>query len=606
MTVFIPVHNRQRYIATAVDSILAQTFGDFELLVVDDGSTDATLEVLSHYRDPRLRVECNPRNLGLPGTRNRGLELARGEYIALLDSDDKAWPERLTRQVEVLDRHPELVQIGSACDFMDAEGRRLDRVRRRPLAPDEVDASLAFYCALTNRTIMGRTAILREYRYSEDFPSCEDYELHQRLARTWRMANLPDVLVCGREHPGRFTRNNRALGVDRKREICRRALLELGIEPSEADLDRHYALSRPPGARRRTGPGLSRLDRAVAGPARRRQPPHAALCARGAAARHDRALGTTVPAGAPPARAGRLPAPIALAAGQAPAGDVPAFPAHAPSAGDLSRHEQIPHRTSHEERDMRYLDFEALERLDARAFQEQHPYPWANPAGLLTAEGYAALRDSLPSAERFTEVVGKVRRYGQQSHDRLALEYAPGLELSPHWQAFLDELNGPPLPAVPDPHARHARLPAALSLALHAGRLLGLAALRRPRKARIAHLLLQHRGRLASRVGRADPGAGRRRPLRQQERAGLRGFRAHHRVPGAGQPQLSVLPTRQLLARGARTHLPAGPLPQGLHRGHRRTPPAQAVVPADQKAVRARRLSNPAQALAACPVPKIR
>ncbi|ACO80563.1 Glycosyl transferase, family 2 protein [Azotobacter vinelandii CA] len=245
VTVFIPVHNRQRYIATAVDSILAQTFGDFELLVVDDGSTDATLEVLSHYRDPRLRVECNPRNLGLPGTRNRGLELARGEYIALLDSDDKAWPERLTRQVEVLDRHPELVQIGSACDFMDAEGRRLDRVRRRPLAPDEVDASLAFYCALTNRTIMGRTAILREYRYSEDFPSCEDYELHQRLARTWRMANLPDVLVCGREHPGRFTRNNRALGVDRKREICRRALLELGIEPSEADLDRHYALSRP-------------------------------------------------------------------------------------------------------------------------------------------------------------------------------------------------------------------------------------------------------------------------------------------------------------------------------------------------------------------------
>ncbi|WP_349616344.1 hypothetical protein [Azotobacter salinestris] len=92
---------------------------------------------------------------------------------------------------------------------------------------------------------------------------------------------------------------------------------------------------------------------------------------------------------------------------------------------------------------MRYLDLEALERMDARAFQRQRPYPWANPAGLLTAEGHAALRDSLPSLESFTAVFGKARRHGQQSHDRLALEYSPGLELSPHWQAFVDELSGP-------------------------------------------------------------------------------------------------------------------------------------------------------------------
>ncbi|GAB3474304.1 glycosyltransferase family 2 protein [Azotobacter salinestris] len=252
VTVFIPVHNRQHYISTAVDSVLAQTFGDFELLVVDDGSTDATLEVLSRYRDPRLRVECNPRNLGIPATRNRGLELARGKYIALLDSDDKAWPTRLARQVEALDRHPELAQIGSACDFMDADGRRLKKVRRQPLDPDEVAASLAFYCALTNRTIMARTAVLRAHGYREDFPRCQDYELHQRLSRTQRMANLGEVLVCGREHDGRFTKQTDTLGRERKREICRRALGELGIEPSEDDLDRHYALARP----RRLGAAL--------------------------------------------------------------------------------------------------------------------------------------------------------------------------------------------------------------------------------------------------------------------------------------------------------------------------------------------------------------
>jgi len=245
VTVFIPVHNRQRYITTAVDSILAQTFTDFELLVVDDGSTDATLDVLAGYTDPRLRVEANPRNLGIPATRNRGLELARGDYIALLDSDDAARPNRLARQVATLDRHPELAQIGSACDFMGADGQRIHRVRRPPQGADDVAASLAFFCALTNRTIMARTAILREHGYSDDFSRCQDYDLHQRMSRTQRMANLGDILVCGREHGGRFTRQTDALGRDRKREICRRALIEAGVTPGEADLDRHYALARP-------------------------------------------------------------------------------------------------------------------------------------------------------------------------------------------------------------------------------------------------------------------------------------------------------------------------------------------------------------------------
>ena len=92
---------------------------------------------------------------------------------------------------------------------------------------------------------------------------------------------------------------------------------------------------------------------------------------------------------------------------------------------------------------MRYLDVDALEHMDAKAFQQRPPYPWANPAGLLTEEGYAALRDSLPAAEHFEEIFGKTRRYGQQPHDRLALEYSPDIELSPHWQAFMQELHGP-------------------------------------------------------------------------------------------------------------------------------------------------------------------
>jgi glycosyltransferase involved in cell wall biosynthesis len=244
VTVFIPAFNREDYVCTAINSMLAQQYTDFEILVVDDGSTDRTPERVDAYADPRVRLVRSESNRGIPAARNRGLDEARGEYIALLDSDDVSYPERLGRQVDVLDRHPDLVQIGSGCTLMDAEGRLLKRVRRHPLRPDDVDAHLLFHCSLINRTIMARTEALRALRYDESFPRCQDYDLHVRLAEDHRMANLPDLLVCGREHQGRITRNTRGLGRDRKMAIQARVLAQLGIDHTEDDLLRHYLLSQ--------------------------------------------------------------------------------------------------------------------------------------------------------------------------------------------------------------------------------------------------------------------------------------------------------------------------------------------------------------------------
>jgi GT2 family glycosyltransferase len=246
VTVFIPVHNRERYIRVAVNSILAQTFDDFELLVVDDGSTDATMEVLERFSDPRLRVVSNPGNRGIPYTRNRGLELARGEYIALLDSDDHAYPHRLRRQVTYLDRHPGIAQVGSWCSFMDADGAMLERVRRQPLTPEDVHAHLLFHCPVINRTVMARTAILRELRYDEAFPRCQDYDMHARLVRAGhRLANLGEILVCGREHAGRFTGRTAGLGRERKMAVYRAMLERIDVAATDEELQRHHVLSRP-------------------------------------------------------------------------------------------------------------------------------------------------------------------------------------------------------------------------------------------------------------------------------------------------------------------------------------------------------------------------
>ena len=244
VTVFIPVYNRADYVCVAVNSILAQTYEDFELLIVDDGSTDDTVDVLQRYQDPRIRIERNETNQGIPITRNRGLELARGEYIALLDSDDHSYPNRLQKQVDFLDAHSNIAQVGSWCSFMDEHGNMLDKIRRQPLRPEDIHAHMLFHCPLVNRTIMAQTETLRQYGYDTAFPRCQDYDVHSRMVGEQAMANMADILVCGREHPGRITGQTGDLGKNRKMAIYRYLLNQINIDATEQDLERHHALTR--------------------------------------------------------------------------------------------------------------------------------------------------------------------------------------------------------------------------------------------------------------------------------------------------------------------------------------------------------------------------
>jgi glycosyltransferase involved in cell wall biosynthesis len=244
VTVFIPVYNREKYVGDAIESILAQTFSDFEILLVDDGSTDHSVDTIHSYTDPRIRVVCNEVNLGIPKTRNKGVELARGQYIAMLDSDDRAYPHRLEKQVAFLDSHPDYAQVGSWCRMMDAQGRPLSKIKRQPALPDDVHAQFLFRCAMSNRSIMARTAILQEYGYRNNYPRCQDYELHVRLAKHYKLGNLPECLVYGRIHPQQITGQTPDLGDAKKQEIIRQQLNELGATFSQEDLAPHLTLSR--------------------------------------------------------------------------------------------------------------------------------------------------------------------------------------------------------------------------------------------------------------------------------------------------------------------------------------------------------------------------
>jgi len=244
VTAFIPVYNRERYVGEAIQSILDQQFQNFELLLIDDGSTDNSLEVIKAFKDPRITIIRNDQNLGIPRTRNRGLEHASGEYIALLDSDDRAQPERLQKQVTFLDSHPEYAQVGSWCQMMDEKGVLLRRIKRQPLSSESIKAELLFRCCLSNRTIMGRTSILKQFGYRNDFFRCQDYDLHVRLSSQYQMANIPECLVLGRVHPQQITTLTPDLGDEKKLNIIRIQLHQLGITFSQEDLNAHLMLSR--------------------------------------------------------------------------------------------------------------------------------------------------------------------------------------------------------------------------------------------------------------------------------------------------------------------------------------------------------------------------
>lgn len=203
VTVLTPVFNRERFVDEAIRSVIDQDFDDFELLLVDDGSTDGTPNVLEAWRqrDPRVVVVTSPVNQGIPAALNLGLAYARGTYVARLDSDDFMMPRRLAEQAAVLDARPEVALVSCAYDIVDVEGRHLRTWRGDE--PHEVAAFLLNFVNVIGGggQVMFRLAeVLEEGGYSLEYPASEDYDLWVRLLRRGRIETLSFVGMTKRTH----------------------------------------------------------------------------------------------------------------------------------------------------------------------------------------------------------------------------------------------------------------------------------------------------------------------------------------------------------------------------------------------------------------------
>jgi glycosyltransferase involved in cell wall biosynthesis len=236
------VHNGEKYLREAVESVLGQTFRNFEFLVVNDGSTDDSPAILRSFVDSRIRLIDNGVRKGLSSALNDGLDLARGEYIARMDSDDVCLPERLSRQVAFMERH---IEVGACGSWIRLIGEGEGTVWRYPTDPEIIRCGLLFESKLAHPSVMIRRDSLEKasLRYDPSFTSAQDYDLWVRFSERFNLANIGEVLLDYRRHPlqaGQIVGDNQRYFAARIRLTQLRAL---GIEPTDADVTVHEGLS---------------------------------------------------------------------------------------------------------------------------------------------------------------------------------------------------------------------------------------------------------------------------------------------------------------------------------------------------------------------------
>jgi hypothetical protein len=208
VSVLMCVYNGEQFLSEAVDSILAQSFSNFEFIIVNDGSTDNTINILDKYQEeaPRIKV-YHQENRGLTASLNTGIGLAKGKYIARMDADDIALIDRLLQQVHFMEAHPEVAVVGGNVDIINVTGSTMGVFNFPPNDHDIKTKLLLGDCPICHPTVFLRTEALRSIGgYRRSVVDAEDYDLWLRMADRFQLANLPGSAVLKyRRHPGQVS-----------------------------------------------------------------------------------------------------------------------------------------------------------------------------------------------------------------------------------------------------------------------------------------------------------------------------------------------------------------------------------------------------------------
>lgn len=227
-TVLMPVFNAEIYVGEAIESILKQTFKNFEFLIINDGSTDRTLKIIEGYKDARIRLVSNEVNLKLVKTLNRGIDLAKGKYIIRMDADDISSPDRIEKQINYMKNNP---QVGIAGTWTQNFGKNR-KINKFPSTNVDIKTEMLFKCAFSHPSVIMRKDLINKYklRYDPQYLHCEDYALWLRSMEFFQMGNLEEILLkyrIGHENISKVYRKEQSRIT---KELYRENFKKLGIE----------------------------------------------------------------------------------------------------------------------------------------------------------------------------------------------------------------------------------------------------------------------------------------------------------------------------------------------------------------------------------------
>ena len=244
LSIIMPVYNSVKYVAEAVNSLLSQSFTNFELIIINDASTDGSDNILKNFRDSRIKLLNNNQNRGIVYSRNRGLAEARGKFIAQFDSDDVAMPDKFEKQMNFLKKNPGYGMVGSWVRMIDGDGKLMKEKWKLPAKPELIPAIMLFRNYFVQSTIVVRREAIPKGGYKTGYDVVEDYQMWIDIAKNYKTWNLPEYLVNYRVHGTSATNSNTEHLNKQYRLIFNDLFQELNIDMSAEKFETHLTIKR--------------------------------------------------------------------------------------------------------------------------------------------------------------------------------------------------------------------------------------------------------------------------------------------------------------------------------------------------------------------------
>jgi len=242
LSVIITVFNAEKYLFQSIESILTQTYHNFELIIINDCSTDGSKTIIETFNDERIKYYENNQNKGIVYSRNRGLDLAKGDYIGMLDADDIAFKDKFEKQINYLSNNPEYGMIGSWVKLIDEDGVSLNKEWKLKSGFECIPSIMLFKNYFLQSAVLYTKECIKKYRFKEGFDILEDYVIWLEILKNYKGYSLQESLVYYRIHQQGVTKKYSSEKDEKERRVFSLQLKGLGLIPTKKQLLLHQAI----------------------------------------------------------------------------------------------------------------------------------------------------------------------------------------------------------------------------------------------------------------------------------------------------------------------------------------------------------------------------